>query len=131
MSLSICVLLDRANLQVLWTLYIEVFSNILALPDRIRQMPADLLRFPIRALKVKLAGFRAPSVNKQEDVLPYCPEWSVKAVMEMIDMLHTSVKVTVVVRNVVCHVYKLSVTAANSPAYLHILHMLKEKEVST
>lgn len=31
MSLSICVLLGRANLQVLWTLYIEVFSNILAL----------------------------------------------------------------------------------------------------
>lgn len=74
-------------------------------------MPADLLRFPIRALKVRLAGFRAPSVNEEEDVLPYCPEWSVKAVMEMIDMLHTSVKVTVVVRNVACHdVFQLQQT---------------------
>lgn len=73
-------------------------------------MPADLLRFPIRALKVKLAGFRAPSVNKQEDALPYCPEWSVKAVMEMIDMLNTSVKVTVVVRNVCHDVFQLQQT---------------------
>lgn len=66
-------------------------------------MPPELLRFPLRALKVKVAGFKAPSVNTQEDVLPYSPEWSVKAAMKMMDLLHTNITTSVVVRNTQCH----------------------------
>lgn len=77
-----------------------VHSDIPALPVRIREMPVELLRFPVRALKVRVAGFKAPSVSSQEVVLPYSPKWSVKAAMEMIDLLHTSITVSVVVRNV-------------------------------
>lgn len=32
-------------------------------------------------------------------MLPYCPEWSLKATMEMIDLLQTNVRASVVVRN--------------------------------
>ncbi|XP_034430715.1 RING finger protein 17 isoform X2 [Hippoglossus hippoglossus] len=55
--------------------------------SKLRQMPAELLKFPSKALKVKVAGFKAPSVNMEENVLPYSPNWSVKAALEMIDLL--------------------------------------------
>ena len=62
-------------------------------------MPTELLRFPLRALKVKVAGFKPPSVNWQEDVLPYSPGWSVRATMDMIELLQGNVTASVVVRN--------------------------------
>lgn len=62
-------------------------------------MPAGLLGFPSRAIKVKVAGFKAPRVNRQDDVLPYSPGWSVKAAMDMIDLLHSNITASVVVRN--------------------------------
>ncbi|XP_075961117.1 RING finger protein 17 [Anarhichas minor] len=75
------------------------FGSDDTLPTRkLRQMPAELLRFPSRALKVRVAGFKAPSVSSQEDVLPYSPAWSVKAAMEMIDMLHGNITASVVAR---------------------------------
>lgn len=72
----------------------------LALPVRIRQIPAQLLKFPVGVLRVKVAGFKPASVNTQEDVLPYCPEWSLKATLEMINLLQTNIRASVVVRNV-------------------------------
>ncbi|MED6261642.1 hypothetical protein ATANTOWER_007906 [Ataeniobius toweri] len=66
--------------------------------SKLRQMPAELLRFAIQAIKVKVAGFKAPSVECSEDVLPYCPAWSVKAAMEMTDLLHNNITATVVSR---------------------------------
>lgn len=64
-------------------------------------MPPELLLFPTRAIKVKVAGFKAPSVERRGDVLPYSPAWSVKAVMEMTDLLHSNITATVVVSNVI------------------------------
>lgn len=69
-------------------------------------MPAELLRFPARALKVKVAGFKAPSVNREKDVLPYSPAWSVKAAREMIELLHSNITASVVVRTTQ-HVFKI------------------------
>ncbi|XP_074513953.1 RING finger protein 17 [Sebastes fasciatus] len=66
--------------------------------SKLRQMSAELLRFPSRALKVKVSGFKAPSVSRQEDVLPYSPGWSVRAAMDMIDMLHGNITASVVAR---------------------------------
>ena len=68
-------------------------------PARLRQMPAELLQFPCRALKVKVSGFKAPSVNRYEDVLPYSPGWSIKAAVDMIDLLHGNITAAVVVIN--------------------------------
>lgn len=72
-------------------------NEYLAFPVRIRQIPAELLKFPVKVLKVKVAGFKPLSVNRQEYVLPYCPEWSLKATMEMLDLLQTSIRASVVV----------------------------------
>uniref|UniRef100_UPI0037E8DC3E RING finger protein 17 n=1 Tax=Semicossyphus pulcher TaxID=241346 RepID=UPI0037E8DC3E len=67
-------------------------------PSKLRQIPPELLGFPSRALKVKVGGFKAPSVQTEEGVLPYSPEWSVKATMEMMDLLHSNITASVVVR---------------------------------
>ncbi|KAM3608198.1 uncharacterized protein V6R79_020824 [Siganus canaliculatus] len=73
------------------------FGSDDALPTRkVRQMPSELLRFPPRAVKVKVAGFKAPSVNLEENVLPYSPAWSVKAAMDMINLLHKNITASVV-----------------------------------
>lgn len=77
--------------------YVTHFSHNLLLAVRLRQMPAQLLRFPSQALKVKVAGFKPPSVNKQEDVLPYSPGWSVKAAQKMLELLHGSITAAVLV----------------------------------
>ncbi|XP_029967099.1 RING finger protein 17 [Salarias fasciatus] len=66
--------------------------------SKLRQMPADLMRFPSRALKVRVGGFKAPHVNVEDEVLPYSPEWSVKAAMDMIELLHDNITATVVAR---------------------------------
>ncbi|XP_070770407.1 RING finger protein 17 [Enoplosus armatus] len=66
--------------------------------SKLRQMPAELLRFPTQVLKVKVAGFKAPRANREEDVLPYSPGWSVKAAMDMIDLLHSNITASVVAR---------------------------------
>lgn len=67
-------------------------------PVRLRQMPAELLRFPVQALKVKVAGLKPPSAGPQDCMLPYSLKWSVKAAMEMVDLLHGSIRASIVVR---------------------------------
>ncbi|RVE58226.1 hypothetical protein OJAV_G00207030 [Oryzias javanicus] len=67
-------------------------------PKKLRQMPAELLKFPTQALKVRVAGFKAAAVRQQEDVIPYSPEWTVAAAMEMLDLLHGNITATVVIR---------------------------------
>ncbi|XP_030642398.1 RING finger protein 17 [Chanos chanos] len=57
-------------------------------PHRLRQLPASLLRFPCAAVSVRLAGFKPPRVCLEEERLSYRPEWSMRAMMEMIDLLH-------------------------------------------
>lgn len=59
---------------------------------------------------MKVAGFKPSSVNRQEDVLPYCPAWSLKATMEMFDLLQTNITALVVVRNNPFHVSSLLLT---------------------
>lgn len=47
---------------------------------------------------MKVAGFKPPSDNTEKIMLPYCSEWSLKATMEMIDLLQTNVRASVAVR---------------------------------
>ncbi|XP_049584527.1 RING finger protein 17 isoform X2 [Syngnathus scovelli] len=68
--------------------HVDFGSNDTLPSNMLRQMPAELLRFPFQALKVHLAGFKAPSIQTEDQVLPYCPEWSIKATQAMIDLLH-------------------------------------------
>ncbi|XP_029980184.1 RING finger protein 17 [Sphaeramia orbicularis] len=62
---------------------------------KLRQMPPYLLQFPCQAIKVKVGGFKAPIVNAGEDMLPYSPKWSVRATMDMIDLLHGNITASV------------------------------------
>lgn len=61
-------------------------------------MPAELLRFPVKALRVQVAGLKPPNAGPQDCMLPYSLKWSMKAAMEMVDLLHGSITATVVVR---------------------------------
>nr|XP_020474573.1 RING finger protein 17 isoform X3 [Monopterus albus] len=67
-------------------------------PSKLRQIPAELMQFPTKALKVRVAGFKAPSDQRDEDVLPYSPAWSLNAVIDMIDLLHGNITASVVAR---------------------------------
>ncbi|XP_028292804.1 RING finger protein 17 isoform X2 [Gouania willdenowi] len=73
------------------------FGSDETLPTKqLRQIPTELLQFPCQALKVRVAGFKAPSVSLEEDMLPYSPEWSIKAMVEMLNLLHNNITATVV-----------------------------------
>lgn len=61
-------------------------------------MPAELLRFPVQALKVKVEGLKPSSTGPQDRMLPYSPEWSIKATSEMVDLLHGGITASIVVR---------------------------------
>ncbi|XP_061648173.1 RING finger protein 17 isoform X1 [Phyllopteryx taeniolatus] len=65
--------------------------------SKLRQMPAELLRFPAQVLKVRVTGFKAPSASTEDAVLPYSPEWSLKATLAMVELLHGDI--TAIVQN--------------------------------
>ncbi|XP_019736348.1 RING finger protein 17 [Hippocampus comes] len=67
--------------------HVDFGSNDTVPTNRLRQMPAKLLRFPVQALKVRVAGLKAPSTSTEDQVLPYSPQWTVKATLAMIDLL--------------------------------------------
>ena len=64
---------------------------------RLREMPAELLSFPVRAMKVKAAGFKPPKVRPDSRVLPYAPQWSIEALRQILEPLHGKVTASVVV----------------------------------
>lgn len=73
--------------------------NIFVFLSRLCQLPASLLQYPVKAIKVKLAGFKPPKEDFQADRLQYCPEWSIKALFEMIDLVQKkTLSATCVVR---------------------------------
>ncbi|KAG9330401.1 hypothetical protein JZ751_025522 [Albula glossodonta] len=67
----------------------------------LRHIPATLLRFPCKAIKVRVAGFKPPHVSLEKERVSYSPEWSMKAALEMIDLLHANITASVVVRSTV------------------------------
>ncbi|XP_052004314.1 RING finger protein 17 [Xyrauchen texanus] len=55
---------------------------------KLRQLPASLYHFPCAAIYVKVAGFRPPTLCTELERIPYQPEWSMRAMLEMIDLLN-------------------------------------------
>ncbi|XP_072261468.1 RING finger protein 17 [Pyxicephalus adspersus] len=51
------------------------------------QLPACLIDYPAKAIKVKLAGCRPPKEDLEKDRLPYRPQWSLKSLFEMMDLV--------------------------------------------
>ncbi|KAI5628523.1 RING finger protein 17, partial [Silurus asotus] len=56
--------------------------------SKLRCLPKTLLRYPCEAVCVQLAGFKPSHLCQESARIPYRPEWSMKAMMEMIDLLH-------------------------------------------
>ncbi|XP_029459015.1 RING finger protein 17 [Rhinatrema bivittatum] len=65
------------------------FGSTETLPlSRLFQIPANLVQYPARGIRVKLAGFKPPLEDGETDRLPYSPEWSFEAMWEMMDLVH-------------------------------------------
>ncbi|KAF7709854.1 hypothetical protein HF521_016704 [Silurus meridionalis] len=56
--------------------------------SKLRCLPKTLLCYPCEAVCVQLAGFKPSHLCQESARIPYRPEWSMKAMMEMIDLLH-------------------------------------------
>ncbi|XP_060682950.1 RING finger protein 17-like [Hemiscyllium ocellatum] len=64
------------------------FGSTASLPHfRLRQIPARLVQYPVRAVKVKLAGFKPPALMNNVDRIAYSPEWSMEALWTIIDIV--------------------------------------------
>ncbi|KAK2850477.1 hypothetical protein Q7C36_009260 [Tachysurus vachellii] len=62
---------------------------------KLRRLPETLLRFPCEAVYVHLAGFKPPRCCQESERIPYSPEWSMKSMLEMIDLLHGKLRAVV------------------------------------
>ncbi|XP_055070435.2 RING finger protein 17 isoform X1 [Misgurnus anguillicaudatus] len=63
---------------------------------KLRQLPPSLHHFPCAAVYVKLAGFKPPRICMEKELIPYRPEWSMKAMLEMVDLLNGELTAVVV-----------------------------------
>ncbi|KAJ8352610.1 hypothetical protein SKAU_G00240860 [Synaphobranchus kaupii] len=76
--------------------HVDFGSDDMLPMQRLRQIPATLLRFPCNAIQVRVAGFKPPRISLEKERVSYRPEWSMKAALEMIDLLHGSITASVV-----------------------------------
>lgn len=68
---------------------------------RLRHIPYHLLKYPVQAVRVLLAGFRPASNDKNVERIPYSPEWSLKALWTMMDCVEGKrLSASILVRNV-------------------------------
>ncbi|XP_036430958.1 RING finger protein 17 [Colossoma macropomum] len=68
--------------------HVDFGSDDILPPCKLRCLPPALLRFPCEAVCVRLAGFKPPRVCVELERISYRPEWSMKSMLEMIDLLH-------------------------------------------
>ncbi|XP_061660297.1 LOW QUALITY PROTEIN: RING finger protein 17 [Syngnathoides biaculeatus] len=68
--------------------HVDFGSDDIVPTSKLRQMPAELLRFPAQVLKVHVGGFKPPSISTEGPMLPYSAQWSLKATLAMIEQLH-------------------------------------------
>ncbi|XP_061092080.1 RING finger protein 17 isoform X2 [Conger conger] len=76
--------------------HVDFGSDDMVPMQRLRQVPEALLRFPCKAIQVRVAGFKPPLVRLEKERVSYRPEWSMKAALEMIDLLHGDITASVV-----------------------------------
>ncbi|NWQ79076.1 RNF17 protein, partial [Columbina picui] len=62
------------------------YGNFSVVPaSRLRRIPYHLLKYPVQAIRALLAGFKPALYDKDEKIIPYSPEWSVKALWAMME----------------------------------------------
>ncbi|RMC07317.1 hypothetical protein DUI87_16775 [Hirundo rustica rustica] len=65
--------------------FVDYGTYLVAPTSRLRHIPCHLLKYPVQAVRVLLAGFRPASSDKNVERIPYSPEWSLKALWTMLD----------------------------------------------
>uniref|UniRef100_A0A8U8B3H0 RING finger protein 17 n=1 Tax=Geospiza parvula TaxID=87175 RepID=A0A8U8B3H0_GEOPR len=65
--------------------FVDYGTYLVAPTSRLRHIPCHLLKYPVQAVRVLLAGFRPASDDKNVERIPYSPEWSLKALWAMVD----------------------------------------------
>ncbi|NWR90113.1 RNF17 protein, partial [Furnarius figulus] len=65
--------------------FVDYGTYLVAPINRLRQIPYCLLKYPVQAVRVLLAGFKPSSDDKNTKRIPYSPEWSLKALRVMED----------------------------------------------
>ncbi|NXG41106.1 RNF17 protein, partial [Psilopogon haemacephalus] len=62
------------------------YGNFSVVPrNRLRHIPYYLLKYPVQAVRVLLAGFKPAVYDKNVRRIPYSPEWSVEALWTMME----------------------------------------------
>ncbi|XP_008106175.2 RING finger protein 17 isoform X1 [Anolis carolinensis] len=81
-------LLSISELQPLSILvkFVDYGSTDKLRTNSLRQMPPQLMQYPVQAFKVVLAGFKPALCNPEAERIPYCPEWSMAALWAAIDL---------------------------------------------
>ncbi|XP_078259334.1 RING finger protein 17 [Rhinoraja longicauda] len=79
--------LDKLHPLTILVQHVDFGSTALLPHTRLRQIPAQLVQYPARAIKVKLAGFKPPALMNELNRLAYSPEWSMEALWTMIDIV--------------------------------------------
>ncbi|XP_063296325.1 RING finger protein 17 [Pelobates fuscus] len=67
--------------------FVDYGSNAVVQSDSIFQLPDNLVTYPVKALKVRLAGFKPPMKDCETVRIPYFPAWSMKALYTMMDLI--------------------------------------------
>ncbi|KAI4883302.1 hypothetical protein NFI96_024399 [Prochilodus magdalenae] len=75
--------------------HVDFGSDDILPPFKLRCLPPSLLRFPCEAVCVRLAGFKPPRLCPELERISYSPEWSMKSMLEMIDLLHGNLSAVV------------------------------------
>ncbi|CAH2225286.1 Hypothetical predicted protein [Pelobates cultripes] len=67
--------------------FVDYGSNAVVQSDSIFQLPDNLVKYPVKAFKVRLAGFKPPMKDCETVRIPYFPAWSMKALYTMMDLI--------------------------------------------
>ncbi|NXL30300.1 RNF17 protein, partial [Glaucidium brasilianum] len=65
--------------------FVDFGSFLVVSRSRLRHIPVYLLKYPVQAVRVLLAGFKPALYDKNEKRIPYAPEWSMEALWAMME----------------------------------------------
>uniref|UniRef100_A0A8C8AJS7 RING finger protein 17 n=1 Tax=Otus sunia TaxID=257818 RepID=A0A8C8AJS7_9STRI len=65
--------------------FVDYGSFLVVQRSRLRHIPTYLLKYPVQAVQVLLAGFKPALYDKNVKRIPYSPEWSMEALWAMME----------------------------------------------
>ncbi|XP_051782616.1 RING finger protein 17 [Erpetoichthys calabaricus] len=69
--------------------HVDYGSTAALITSRLRQIPAELMKYPRQVVKVILGGFKPLQNDPEPERILYKPEWSMKALWAMMDLLQS------------------------------------------